>query len=86
MNEFSDLLENLSLRLERSSNVDDLVSRVLSQATSDIICLHAPPKEKVIICRPNVPGTRVNEKVKPMQRSGTEAIRPQIQPSKPKRE
>ena len=40
--------------VKRTSNVDDLVSE-FSKATSDIISRHAPLKEKVIICRPNVP-------------------------------
>ena len=49
-NDFTDLHS----LVEITSNVDDLVSE-FSKATSDIISRHAPLKEKVIICRPNVP-------------------------------
>ena len=40
--------------MERTSNVDDLVSE-FSRATSDTISRNAPLKENAIICRQNVP-------------------------------
>ena len=53
-----DTLQNdfldLQRLVERSSNVDELVSE-FNKATSNIISRHAPLKEKTIICRPNVP-------------------------------